>query len=134
MVKLISLIRILIDWRVVASYTQDNCDQWKSGKSENAFREKPRQLEFDEGQHKSLNAELKYLYTAITHAKCNLWIYDSHEEARLSMFDYWSKRGLVKVIRIDDITKEPYSRQLPLKKNGDPKVITSRRRGFGSQP
>lgn len=66
-------------------------------------------MEFDEGQHKSLNAELKYLYTAITRAKCNLWIYDSHEEARLPMFDYWSKRDLVKVIRIDDITTEDQS-------------------------
>lgn len=68
--------------------------------------EKPRALEFDEGQHKSLNAELKYLYTAITRAKCNLWIYDSDKNRRLPIFDYWSKRDLVKVIRINDITTD----------------------------
>ncbi len=66
-------------------------------------------MEFDESQHKSLNAELKYLYTAITRAKCNLWIYDSDEKKRLPIFYYWSKRDLVKVIRVDDINNEDQS-------------------------
>lgn len=69
----------------------------------------PRRLDFDESQHKSLNAELKYLYTAITRAKCNLWMYDSDKDRRLPMFDYWSKQGLVKVISVDDITEEDQS-------------------------
>ncbi len=60
---------------------------------------KPRPLPFDEQQHKSLAAELKYLYTAITRAKCNLWIYDAHSNNRLPMFDYWRKRGLADVIK-----------------------------------
>ena len=94
---------------MVASFTEDNKDQWSVKNSDCAFNEKPRKLEFDESQHKSLNAELKYLYTAITRAKCNLWIYDSNRERRLPVFDYWSKRGLVKVIRIGDITKEDHS-------------------------
>ena len=70
------------------------------------FGNKPRKLKFDKSHHKSLNAELKYLYTAITRAKCNLWIYDSDEEKRLPVFDYWSKCGLVKVVRISDIQNE----------------------------
>ncbi len=75
-------------------------------KHEHEFETKPRPLQFDEQQHKSLNAELKYLYTAITRAKCNLWIYDSHSANRLPVFDYWSKRGLVKVIKADDSSED----------------------------
>ncbi len=61
----------------------------------------PRSRPFDPKLHKSLNAELKYLYTAITRTKCNLWIYDSNQKSRLPMFDYWHKRELVKVVRTD---------------------------------
>ena len=58
----------------------------------------PRSKCFDEKQHKSLCAELKYLYTAVTRTKCNLWIYDSDRAKRLPVFDYWHKKGLVKVV------------------------------------
>ena len=70
------------------------------------FESQPRPLTFDGRQHKSLNPELKYLYTAITRAKCNLWIYDSNEDKRLPVFDYWCKRNLVKVVRVDDASEE----------------------------
>ena len=59
----------------------------------------PRSRQFDAKLHKSLNSELKYLYTAVTRAKCNLWIYDSDRKTRLPMFDYWHKRDLVKVVQ-----------------------------------
>ena len=62
----------------------------------------PRSLHFDPKLHKSLNSELKYLYTAVTRAKCNLWIYDSDPKSRLPMFDYWYKRDLVKVVQKED--------------------------------
>ena len=78
-------------------------------KSESGSFDKPRPLQFDEQHHKSLSAELKYLYTAITRAKCNLWIYDSDETKRLPMFDYWSRRGLVRIIRLDEISKKDES-------------------------
>ena len=58
----------------------------------------PRSNRFDERHHKALNSELKYLYTAITRAKCNLWIYDSNVKRRLPMFDLWYKQDLVKVV------------------------------------
>lgn len=58
----------------------------------------PRSKPFNPTLHKSLNAELKYLYTAITRAKCNLWIYDSNKKNRLPMLDYWHKRNAVKVV------------------------------------
>ena len=61
---------------------------------------KPRPLEFDKKRHKSLNAELKYLYTSITRAKCNLWIYDESKEKRNPMFYYWMVSGLAKKVKI----------------------------------
>lgn len=61
----------------------------------------PRSRPFDPKIHKSLNAELKYLYTAITRTKCNLWIYDSDMKMRLPMFNYWYKRDIVKVVHAD---------------------------------
>ena len=87
-------------WRVVTSYLEMkeyskcivNNSKLPGSKIE------PRSKTFDEKEHKSLCADLKYLYTAITRAKCNLWIYDSDKTKRLPMFDYWHKRGLVKVV------------------------------------
>ena len=38
------------------------------------------------------------MYTAVTRAKCNLWIYDSDKKKRAPIFDYWHKRGLVEVV------------------------------------
>lgn len=84
---------------------------------------KPRPLNFNERFHKSLNCEFKYLYTALTRAKCNLWIYDSSESRRLPMLDYWTRRGLIRVVSVgetddvDDIlftatsTNEQWSQQ-----------------------
>lgn len=93
------------DWRVVTSYIEDNPSEIVS--NEAVFAEtSPRRLNFDASHHKSLNAEFKYLYTAITRAKCNLWIYDSDKDKRLPVFDYWNKKGLVKVIRISDISDD----------------------------
>ena len=87
-------------WRVVTSYLEmkehSKCivNQSKLPGS----KIEPRSKAFEEKEHKSLCADLKYLYTAVTRAKCNLWIYDSDKTKRLPMFDYWHKRGLVKVV------------------------------------
>ena len=60
---------------------------------------KPRPLrQFNECEHMPLNAELKILYTAITRARCNLWIYDSDADKRAPMFYYFLKRDLVTVL------------------------------------
>ena len=58
-----------------------------------------RSCKFSPSLNKSLNNELKRLYTAITRAKSNLWIYDSNQKLRLPMFNYWYKRNLVKVVQ-----------------------------------
>ncbi len=88
-------------WRVISSYLEMSRHRNKiitSSKLPGDLVE-PRSRPFDPKLHKSLNAELKYLYTAITRTKCNLWIYDSNQNARLPIFDYWYKRNLVKVVR-----------------------------------
>ena len=87
-------------WRVITSYL--NMPEHEN-KIENpdplpGITSGSREKKFDEVHHKSLNAEFKHLYTAITRAKCNLWIYDSNEKARLPMLDYWHKRGAVAVV------------------------------------
>ena len=88
----------------------ENCPERLSLPDETGgFHGKPRPLKFDEQHHKSLCAELKYLYTAITRAKCNLWIYDSDENKRLPMFDYWHRRRLVKIVRLNELTQQDES-------------------------
>ena len=88
--------------------SEENRDIIKSGNVKSPFG-KPRPLQFDDSQHKSLNSELKYLYTAITRARCNLWIYDSDEVKRRPVFDYWYRRGLIKVIKVDDVAEQDES-------------------------
>ena len=72
---------------------------------------KPQPLrQFNECEHKALNSELKFLYTAITRARCNLWIYDSNPDKRAPMFYYFQKRDLVRVLpTLDSDTKSTES-------------------------
>ena len=46
-----------------------------------------------------LNSELKYLYTALTRARVNVWIFDEDYTKRAPVFEYFKKRHLVKVVR-----------------------------------
>ena len=87
-------------WRVVTSYLEmeEHSNRIVNHAKLPGSQIEPRSKLFDEKQHKSLSAELKYLYTAVTRTKCNLWIYDSDRAKRLPVFDYWHKRGLVKVV------------------------------------
>lgn len=41
-----------------------------------------RPLQFDDAVHRTLCAELKHLYTAITRARVNVWIYERDETVR----------------------------------------------------
>ena len=54
---------------------------------------------------KSLLAELKHLYTAITRAKVNLWIYDSSEK-RPPAFYFWLAQNLVTLVKKDDFSNQ----------------------------
>ena len=84
-------------WRVVTSYLEMSQNRNKI-ENEKPLSGHPRSVSFDPALHKSLNSELKYLYTAITRTKCNLWIYDANMKNRLPMLDYWHKRNAVKVV------------------------------------
>ena len=54
----------------------------------------PRHSQFDEKRDRVLIAELKQLYTAITRARCNVWIFDESVK-REPMFDYFKAHDLV---------------------------------------
>ncbi|GFY91013.1 hypothetical protein Acr_07g0012090 [Actinidia rufa] len=57
---------------------------------------------FNEARHNVLCSELKQLYVAITRTRQRLWICEDVEEFSKPMFEYWKKRGLVQVKRLDD--------------------------------
>ncbi|KAL9951637.1 hypothetical protein ACROYT_G044339 [Oculina patagonica] len=65
-----------------------------------------RPLEFDPDRHKVLNSEFKFLYTAITRARVNVWFFDEDEEARAPVFEYFQKLSLVRVIRMSGEANE----------------------------
>ena len=83
------------EWRAVINFIDEHPDLVKNKE----VMQKPRPLkQFEETEHKVLNAELKFLYTAITRAKCNLWIYDSDSVKREPIFYYFQKRSLVTML------------------------------------
>ena len=70
------------------------------GANDLSFESRP--LEFDYNKHKILNSELKQLYTALTRARVNVWIYDEDRESRAPMFNYFDKLGLVEILKLDE--------------------------------
>lgn len=58
--------------------------------------DRPRALKFDPNHHKVLNSELKHLYTAVTRARVNVWIFDEDNGNRAPMFEYFKARKLVR--------------------------------------
>ena len=67
-----------------------------------------RGIKFDGDKHKLLNSELKKLYTAVTRARVNIWIYDEDIKKRAPMFEYFIKQNLVCVCKVngDDLPRE----------------------------
>lgn len=57
---------------------------------------------FNSGKHNILCSELKQLYVAITRTRQRLWICENIEEFSKPMFDYWRKKALVQVRKLDD--------------------------------
>ncbi|XVF85502.1 hypothetical protein PTKIN_Ptkin17bG0122800 [Pterospermum kingtungense] len=59
---------------------------------------------FKPAKHNILCSELKQLYVAITRTRQRLWICENEnvEEFSKPMFDYWKKRYLVQVRKLDD--------------------------------
>lgn len=57
---------------------------------------------FHEAKHNLLSSELKQLYVAITRTRQRLWISESAEDLCKPMFDYWKRKDLVEVRKLDD--------------------------------
>ncbi|XP_067665651.1 TPR and ankyrin repeat-containing protein 1-like [Haliotis asinina] len=95
------------EWRVVTSFLEQIAKCSEDERTENLVvideeilkqPKRPRPLNFDPNQHKVLNSELKHLYTALTRARVNVWIFDEDEEKRAPMFEYFKARKLVRCI------------------------------------
>lgn len=65
--------------------------------------DRPRPLAFDPNQHKVLNSELKQLYTAVTRARVNVWIFDEDPDKRAPMFEYFKARELTRNITVAEV-------------------------------
>ncbi|XP_071114199.1 TPR and ankyrin repeat-containing protein 1-like [Haliotis cracherodii] len=104
------------EWRIVTTFLENQVEEAiKQSHTENLVtidedvlnqKVRPRPLKFDETEHKLLNSELKHLYTAVTRARVNVWIFDENEEKRGPMFEFFKAKKLVKVISEDDMTDE----------------------------
>ncbi|NXN99379.1 TRNK1 protein, partial [Rhinopomastus cyanomelas] len=57
---------------------------------------------FNVHMYKMLNGELKQLYTAVTRARVNLWIFDEDCDKRAPAFKYFIKRQFVQVVKADE--------------------------------
>ncbi|PWA76942.1 uvrD-like Helicase, ATP-binding domain, P-loop containing nucleoside triphosphate hydrolase [Artemisia annua] len=81
-------------WRVIYGYMKQY--DWLEDKLPQSFPA------FNEARHTVLCSELKQLYVAITRTRQRLWICENNEKLSKPMFDYWKKRGLVQVRKLDD--------------------------------
>ena len=57
---------------------------------------------FNPAKHNVMCSELKQLYVAITRTRQRLWICENAEEFAKPMFDYWRKKALVQVRKLDN--------------------------------
>ncbi|XP_021354477.1 TPR and ankyrin repeat-containing protein 1-like [Mizuhopecten yessoensis] len=110
------------EWRVVTEYLEELSMATKGAKVENSPSQKeslvqidadilqqanrPRALTFDDSLHKVLNSDLKHLYTAVTRARVNVWIFDEDQDKRAPMFEYFKARKLVKILHRLDVDEE----------------------------
>ncbi|NXS59394.1 TRNK1 protein, partial [Brachypteracias leptosomus] len=95
------------EWKMISSYTPDSDVQVESSKVliEVPLEDAPgvqRRTLFNADMYKMLNGELKQLYTAITRARVNLWIFDEDPDKRAPAFKYFIKRELVEVVKADE--------------------------------
>ncbi|XP_040289344.1 TPR and ankyrin repeat-containing protein 1 isoform X2 [Bufo bufo] len=94
------------EWRIISSFNpapeknQEN-QPLVEVPFESACNSAHRPFVLDPEMHKMLNGELKQLYTAITRARVNLWIFDENHEKRAPAFEYFEKRKLVYKVHTD---------------------------------
>uniref|UniRef100_A0A8C2TV57 Tetratricopeptide repeat and ankyrin repeat containing 1 n=1 Tax=Coturnix japonica TaxID=93934 RepID=A0A8C2TV57_COTJA len=95
------------EWKIISSYTPDSDVQVGSKlliemPLEDVTATQKRPTSFNVEMYKMLNGELKQLYTAITRARVNLWIFDENSDKRAPAFKYFIKRGFVQVVKTDE--------------------------------
>ncbi|XP_074844286.1 TPR and ankyrin repeat-containing protein 1 isoform X2 [Carettochelys insculpta] len=95
------------EWKIISSFTPSS----ESGGESKIVIEAPlekniatesRSPVLNPEMYKMLNGELKQLYTAITRARVNLWIFDENSDKRAPAFKYFIKREFVQVVKIDE--------------------------------
>ncbi|KAL8165574.1 UNVERIFIED_CONTAM: hypothetical protein K2H54_048288 [Gekko kuhli] len=94
------------EWKIV-SYFTPSCHFPEENKliietpleKESEDQGKPQVLNTE--MYKMLNGELKQLYTAITRARVNLWVFDENCDRRAPAFQYFIKREFVQVVKTD---------------------------------
>ncbi|NXU52297.1 TRNK1 protein, partial [Turnix velox] len=94
------------EWKIISSYTPDSDVQEGSkllievplDDTDGTLKRTP----FNVEMYKMLNGELKKLYTAITRARVNLWIFDEDSDKRAPAFKYFIKREFVQVVKADE--------------------------------
>ncbi|NXP82534.1 TRNK1 protein, partial [Ramphastos sulfuratus] len=94
------------EWKIISSYTSDSDAQVGS----KLLIEVPledvtgtqKRTPFNVEMFKMLNGELKQLYTAVTRARVNLWIFDEDSDKRAPAFKYFIKRDFVRVVKPDE--------------------------------
>ncbi|KAM9308233.1 TPR and ankyrin repeat-containing protein 1 [Gastrophryne carolinensis] len=95
------------EWRIISSFSPAKSTNQENQPLievplETACSTSNRPLTLDPELHKMLNGELKQLYTAITRARVNLWIFDENKEKRAPAFNYFVKGNFVKVVYTDE--------------------------------
>nr|XP_006124073.1 TPR and ankyrin repeat-containing protein 1 isoform X2 [Pelodiscus sinensis] len=95
------------EWKIISSFTPPS-DSLEENKMmietplEKNISIQSRSPVLNPEMYKMLNGELKQLYTAITRARVNLWIFDENSDKRAPAFKYFIKREFVQVVKIDE--------------------------------
>ncbi|XP_012600871.2 TPR and ankyrin repeat-containing protein 1 isoform X2 [Microcebus murinus] len=96
------------EWKIISSFTPASSDSREENwplvevplEKRSSFQS--RSLMVNPEMYKLLNGELKQLYTAITRARVNLWIFDENREKRAPAFKYFIRRDFVQVVKTDE--------------------------------
>ncbi|XP_029097639.1 TPR and ankyrin repeat-containing protein 1 isoform X3 [Monodon monoceros] len=96
------------EWKIISSFTPSSSESREESHwlievpLEKCSSSQGRALMVNPEMYKLLNGELKQLYTAITRARVNLWIFDENPEKRAPAFKYFMKRNFVEVVKMDE--------------------------------
>ncbi|XP_037703012.1 TPR and ankyrin repeat-containing protein 1 [Choloepus didactylus] len=96
------------EWKIISSFTPSSSDSREENRPlievplEKPNSSQGRSLMLNPEMYKLLNGELKQLYTAITRARVNLWIFDENREKRAPAFKYFIRRDFVQVVKTDE--------------------------------